>query len=191
MENKRCSVCALTRPIEDFYIDRGYRRADCKPCHAARCKAYRATGSAPSLDPAYQRAYAHTWYDANRERLKAVRRAWYEANRELAARQNQIWYAANRERVAPMRHAWKSANKDRSLDYWHQRRARKADSDLVSRAVVYERDNGICGICRLPVDPADWHLDHIHPLSAGGSHSYDNIQVAHPRCNLSKGRKVA
>ena len=30
-------------------------------------------------------------------------------------------------------------------------------------------------------------LDHIIPLSAGGSHTYDNVACAHRSCNLDKG----
>jgi 5-methylcytosine-specific restriction endonuclease McrA len=43
---------------------------------------------------------------------------------------------------------------------------------------------------RKKVDPANWHLDHVVPLSRGGEHSYANVQVAHPFCNLSKGPRL-
>jgi 5-methylcytosine-specific restriction endonuclease McrA len=69
------------------------------------------------------------------------------------------------------------------------RKARKLTApviEAIDRAIVYERDKGICGICRKPVD-SDWHLDHIIPLSRSGEHSYANVQVSHSRCNLSKG----
>jgi 5-methylcytosine-specific restriction endonuclease McrA len=36
-----------------------------------------------------------------------------------------------------------------------------------------------------------WDLDHVIPLSKGGEHSYDNVQVTHPSCNRKKGAKVA
>jgi 5-methylcytosine-specific restriction endonuclease McrA len=41
--------------------------------------------------------------------------------------------------------------------------------------------------CKECVDVDDWHLDHVKPLSKGGEHTYAN--VAHPKCNLSKGAK--
>jgi 5-methylcytosine-specific restriction endonuclease McrA len=28
------------------------------------------------------------------------------------------------------------------------------------------------------------------PLAKGGTHCYDNVQLAHGRCNISKGAKV-
>jgi 5-methylcytosine-specific restriction endonuclease McrA len=51
---------------------------------------------------------------------------------------------------------------------------------------VFKRDRGLCGVCLEPVDPANWHLDHVRPISRGGLHCYANVQVSHPRCNLKK-----
>jgi 5-methylcytosine-specific restriction endonuclease McrA len=59
----------------------------------------------------------------------------------------------------------------------------------VRRLVVLERDDGICGLCGHDVDPFDFHVDHVVPLSAGGTHSYANVQVAHPFCNMAKGAR--
>lgn len=52
--------------------------------------------------------------------------------------------------------------------------------------VLFARDNGICGICSNPVDPARWEIDHVVPISRGGEHSYANTQVSHPTCNRRK-----
>jgi hypothetical protein len=64
-------------------------------------------------------------------------------------------------------------------------------------ADVYERDHWTCGLCRLPVDPGlAWphpmsaSVDHILPLSRGGSHTLANVQCAHLGCNSSKGDQV-
>lgn len=58
------------------------------------------------------------------------------------------------------------------------------------RAQVLERYGYVCGICRLPVEPDDVHIDHIHPVARGGETIFSNLQVAHSRCNLVKGAKV-
>lgn len=70
--------------------------------------------------------------------------------------------------------------------------------ESISRLKVYERDEWICGLCGLPVDPRLRHpdpmsasLDHILPISLGGSHTWDNVQLAHLHCNCSKGNRVA
>jgi 5-methylcytosine-specific restriction endonuclease McrA len=62
---------------------------------------------------------------------------------------------------------------------------------------INERDKGVCGICKLPVDmslrwpnPESSSYDHIIPLSKGGSHSELNLQLAHLCCNLCKSNKI-
>ena len=64
-----------------------------------------------------------------------------------------------------------------------------ATVERIDRGRVFERDGGICGICHTPVDPHRWHLDHIKEIHRGGVHSYANVRVSHPRCNLERKRK--
>ncbi len=56
----------------------------------------------------------------------------------------------------------------------------------VDRTVVWKRDQGVCYLCGRAADPQQWDLDHVHPLSKGGEHSYANVAVTHPSCNRSK-----
>jgi len=56
--------------------------------------------------------------------------------------------------------------------------------------------NGICQICGEPIDKKDIKnghirrnyptLDHIVPLSKGGTHTWDNVQLCHMKCNSKK-----
>ena len=61
-------------------------------------------------------------------------------------------------------------------------------TEYIDRNVVFDRDDGICGICNKPVDPANWDMDHVIALSNNGTHTYDNVQVSHPSCNRYKAR---
>lgn len=72
------------------------------------------------------------------------------------------------------------------------RRARLAGVfvESVSALKVFDIYEGFCGICGYAVDPANFHVDHIHPITEGGLHSYANSQLAHPLCNLWKGSRV-
>lgn len=70
--------------------------------------------------------------------------------------------------------------------------------EVFSRAEIAERDGWICQLCGDPVDPTlEWpepmsqSLDHKTPLAKGGSHTRENCQLAHLRCNLAKGDRVA
>lgn len=71
----------------------------------------------------------------------------------------------------------------------HETRARKAGVkwDTVDLRIVYARDKGICGICKQEVSLSGFTIDHIKPLTLGGSHTIDNLQIAHRSCNSSKG----
>lgn len=73
------------------------------------------------------------------------------------------------------------------------------DSSITLEKVI-ERDHGICQICGLYVDKTDidrGHIkrmyptvDHIIPLSKGGTHTWDNVQLAHMMCNAGKCDKA-
>jgi 5-methylcytosine-specific restriction endonuclease McrA len=64
-------------------------------------------------------------------------------------------------------------------------------------AYLVNKFNGICQLCFSPVtgqtgnrDPSAPSPDHVIPLSLGGSHSLDNLQLSHLRCNLIKGNRI-
>lgn len=76
-----------------------------------------------------------------------------------------------------------------------QRETQLAQSfiEVVDYSDIFQRDNGICQICGMPVHPTkgidnnwDGTIDHIVPLSIGGEHSVDNCQLAHRICNSLK-----
>ena len=72
-----------------------------------------------------------------------------------------------------------------------QRRMRVPDQmEAISRADVYARDGWVCQLCGEPVDPEREYpdplaasLDHVVPLSRGGTHESTNLQLAHLGCN--------
>ena len=74
------------------------------------------------------------------------------------------------------------------------------DKDI-SLEKLYKRDKGTCYICGLQCNYDDYvmrgdvfiagdyypSIEHIKPLSKGGLHSWNNIKLAHRRCNTFKG----
>lgn len=80
-----------------------------------------------------------------------------------------------------------------------KRRAQKLNlpAETIRPHDVYERDEWTCGLCRLPADrtlvypdPSSASLDHILPLSKGGHHVLENVQLGHLSCNVRKGARV-
>jgi CRISPR/Cas system Type II protein with McrA/HNH and RuvC-like nuclease domain len=70
---------------------------------------------------------------------------------------------------------------------------------------LIKRDNNICAICGKQCDLYDYEItdigtmltgdnypsiDHIIPLSKGGLHNWDNVQLAHRKCNRKKSDKI-
>lgn len=54
------------------------------------------------------------------------------------------------------------------------------------RRDIYIRDKGICGICGRFVPPDCFTIDHIIPISKGGTYDYDNLQCCCKKCNQLK-----
>jgi len=87
----------------------------------------------------------------------------------------------------------------RKANYHKRRAARRTTSvETIEPLDVYQRDVWMCGLCDTAVDnelayphPMSASLDHVQPLSKGGSHTWENLQLAHLTCNVSKGNRVA
>lgn len=76
----------------------------------------------------------------------------------------------------------------------HRRRSRKSGGEIIYRRRVYDRDRQRCHICGEHIDwslkspdPAGFTIDHVVPLSRGGTHTYANVASAHRSCNSAKG----
>jgi 5-methylcytosine-specific restriction endonuclease McrA len=54
------------------------------------------------------------------------------------------------------------------------------------RYQIYRSQNGLCGICRKPLDD-DFEIDHRKSKKKLGPTAYHNLQAVHPLCNRRKG----
>lgn len=134
-------------------------------------------------------------HEANPARPKCI-----ECDRPAIARERcrSHWNALRRQERGRENEAWN----DRARAAYHQRRARKKNPDgrieQITTADVAVRDREMCGICSTAVDmtliypdPGSPSLDHVIPLSRGGEHTWENVQLAHLGCNWKKHAKVA
>jgi len=78
---------------------------------------------------------------------------------------------------------------DCPLDYVPSQNAnaRKPISPLTQKR-LFQRDGFICKHCGC-TDVEQLSIDHIIPVSAGGTNDLENLQVLCRKCNSSKGRK--
>lgn len=214
---KECSRCgALLDREEGFHRDRyagDGRRSICKDCASEANRSFRES------HPDYQREWAQTNREHVNEKARERRREnpgpayertrrWQEKNpdkvreyrvnfKELNPTYHADWRAANRERLNEQQREkyWSDpeAARKRGREDASKRRARmKGSSEFedVDHGVVYDRDEGICGICYLPAPPSKWQLDHIIPVSRGGPHTYANTRVSHSECNSWKKARL-
>lgn len=80
----------------------------------------------------------------------------------------------------------------RNRRYKHLQKMGKFD-ESVTLEKVFEKYNGICQICGMEltfdtsVTGDDYpSIDHIKPLSKGGTHEWDNVQLLCRKCNYTK-----
>lgn len=139
---------------------------------------------------AFQRDRVRKWQEA----YQATAGQWYAMANHAEA---QRAYGRLRYRQIPH---WRIRYPERGpiIDARRRMRVELADkAEAFTSAEVHERDSWTCGLCRLPVDPGlAWphplsaSVDHILPLSQGGSHTLANVQCAHLSCNSRKCDRV-
>jgi hypothetical protein len=86
----------------------------------------------------------------------------------------------------------KLAGRFRKRDPGHRKRAANAGNEYqeVDLWQVWLRDDGICHLCGVYVEPDDLDFDHVWPIARGGAHCAENVKVSHASCNRSKGARV-
>ena len=97
--------------------------------------------------------------------------------------------------MAILRYRTNPTVRDRALDHSDRRKRIKNATRIepIARYEVFEADGWLCQLCGEFVDrghqwphPLSPSLDHIIPLARGGTHTLDNVQCSHLRCNLAK-----
>lgn len=168
-----CQKCDVRKPLDGFHRDKRSplgRRKECKVCRRSREKARYAER------PEYYREKYRVDRANNRERYRAVDLARYERHRE--------------ERIK------------RATEGVHVRRARVAAAGFepgISRSSLRKLDGDFCCYCGIQMvfgtfsrgnrPPNMATIEHIIPVSLGGSHTLGNCALACWRCNSSRSNR--
>lgn len=78
----------------------------------------------------------------------------------------------------------------KSMDHNFKHRSKTRTTSTARRASIYKRDGGRCYLCQKELDAKSFHLDHLIPVSRGGSNEPNNLAVACPSCNKSRGNRI-
>lgn len=199
---KTCTKCGQSKPLAQFSKHNGKKssksgyRSNCKTCQVLSNRLYRSKNR--EKVNAAKRAYD----DRNKEQKAALDKKYRLANQAKIAQRNKLWRITNKDELQKKALAWRISNKERKAitdKAWAQnnkenvrnislrRRAKLAENGIftVTKKDIVRMLNSGCLYCGLDAE----HVDHIIPVSRGGTHSIGNLTGACASCNLSKGSK--
>lgn len=64
------------------------------------------------------------------------------------------------------------------------------EQDRLKRALLFYRDGGRCGYCGREMRFNEMTIDHIYPLSRGGTNTPENLAACCASCNNRKGNAL-
>jgi 5-methylcytosine-specific restriction endonuclease McrA len=195
---KREIVCACGTALT---TGRPWARFCSKRCRAAAGRARHRRPRKPLKTTACPRCGKHfrPWADGAQHARKFCSRACaYPPRRERAPRPVRacLWCLVPFEARSKRQRCCSKACRSRVESRQRKVRLRGLGDALITPASVYRRDGGRCGLCRRKVSarlryphPGAATVDHIVPITAGGRHVLENVQLAHARCNIAKGNR--
>jgi len=213
MKTKICSRCKKELPVEHFGItNKGYYRSLCKPCSVIYSMEY-AEKNPEKKSIAnklyYQRhkeqhaEYGKLWRENNLEYKRYVDRQYTIEHAEENRKRARDYYWNNRDKILECRKKYcidnKEAIKKRKSKYSkehrierrareHTRRTQKkinggtyTKKQWIDLCNKYNNTCLMCGKTNIKLT-----VDHIIPISKGGSNYIDNIQPLCLSCNSKK-----
>lgn len=78
----------------------------------------------------------------------------------------------------------------KSMDHTYKHRAKTRIFGVSRRMEIIKRDNFCCYMCGLKLEVNQVELDHLIPVSKGGSSSPENVAVSCMFCNRSRSNRI-
>ena len=162
------------------------KQPQCKQCAIEGMKNYRSQNIGRSS------ACARNYYWNNREKIAAK----YLLNKAQANEYARKYQAENADKILEVRRKHRSENPDQYAAYGRARRARErgADGSHTAEDVrkILENQKNLCAACTKKLimsGSGKYQVDHVVPLSKGGSDWPHNLQILCPSCNHRKHAK--
>jgi 5-methylcytosine-specific restriction endonuclease McrA len=168
-----CVRCKRRKPFAEFHRKGNRWRSECKECRKQEKAAYT---------------------EANRERIHAVDAAYRAARSEELKRRQREWREANPDRYREIHTGWKQRNKDRVNAGTHSRRNRLVENGghwtAAEWQALKEAQDFRCLMCGQREPDVTLTVDHVVPVSKGGSNDISNLQGLCKPCNSTKHDRI-
>jgi 5-methylcytosine-specific restriction endonuclease McrA len=155
----------------------------CIECYQQKC------GLRFEKNPLYATEKAMKWNKENKNKHKEIHNRWYQNNKEKHSISVKKWAQKNGPAIKLAKLAWRKANPEADQAKSRNRRARKRNAEGRHTAAdvqrIFDAQRGKCAHCLTGIK-AGYHVDHIQPISRGGSNWPRNLQLLCAPCNLRK-----
>ena len=78
----------------------------------------------------------------------------------------------------------------KSMDHTFKHRSKTRFTSTARRVEIIKRDKSICYLCKKLVVSTEINLDHLVPISRGGTSESNNLAVTHSVCNKKRGSRI-
>lgn len=136
------------------------------------------------------RAYARKTALKYKEKYHKYQKSWRISNLDRENEKSRNYYLNNKDKLRPVRKLWSKNNVLKVRAYVSNYRAKKfktgkhTQEDVI---ILLEMQKYKCIVCKCNL--INYHVDHIEPISKGGSNTSENLQILCPTCNREKSNK--
>jgi len=187
MENtKKCACCLIVKEKSEFTKYRSNKDGLYSYCRV--CKNLKQKEDSLKYHDRINK-YMKEYNKRTKDKRDAYYKAYYKENKERILENSREDYEKTKDKVKKRHKNWEINNKAKRSKIKAKRRSKVLKNGIfyISEKEITKLLSSNCYICQ--ANPSE-HLDHIVPISKGGTHSIGNLLGACQRCNLEKGSKT-
>ena len=192
---KSCTKCGILKSVSGYH--RNKRTYDgiqpiCKDCINAYSR--QRIANFTDEERTIKRDRDVMWHKMHPASVREHRMTYYYGDLDRQKIRSKVYRDNNGEKVRIIAKRWSEANPARRSEYGSRRRARYVEAYVedvtpyISQLTEIQKNK--CIYCVKSFDVVRFTIDHIIPLSRGGKHAKENVQLVCGSCNSSKGNKT-